>query len=64
MSKRAPKTPGFANNPIDEYGIFQDGVLVSDGHMSRYSAEYELDHRTSPGGDWANSDSSFSVSRI
>ncbi|WP_137811319.1 hypothetical protein [Gordonia sp. GAMMA] len=55
----------FAGNPINEFGIFRDGVLVSDGHLSKYSAQYELDHRTAPGGDWEAIDpSSFTVSKI
>lgn len=50
---------------ITEYGIFWKGVLFSDGHMSKWSATYELDHRTSAGGDWAHLDrSDFTVSKV
>ena len=66
MSNHRRKTAAdFAGDPANEFGIFRDGALVSDGHMSKYSAQYELDHRTAPGGDWAGIDpSSFTVSKI
>jgi len=58
-------TADFATNPVNEFGIYRDGVLVSDVHLSKYSAQYELDHRTAPGGDWEAIDrSSFTVSKI
>ena len=35
-----------------EYGIHEGENLVSDAYGSRFAAEYELDHRTAPGGVW------------
>lgn len=48
-----------------EYGIHEGDRLVSDAYGSRYAAEYELGHRTEPGGVWDGRDrSSFTVREI
>jgi hypothetical protein len=48
-----------------EYGIHEGDNLVSDAYGSRFAAEYELDHRTAPGGVWHDrSRSSFTVRAI